>query len=489
MPHDDELIALVKRYKTQAGAAAKATLQRLQEFPDVHQRLMNIAFGPDQRAALRALADLCRKKAVREAAAPLVVREADRLIAIQDDKARKTAFALIGLCAADACADKLANALKNEQTRFVRPSIILALGNTKAPAAYLNGYVVEPGEPKHVEAEYEALKKALGKAAAPQTIGELRLPEWCDVTYIKRSALVAEAGALGIYCQPSALKDAIRVPTADLKRLRCYLDALYDIGAMGDYESAARTLSGWGCEGCQYRVEAGGLPPQQRREAIRAVSAGLSRWGYEDNPSAYAFEIRLLDGRMWAVFPGGDRFAYRKQSIPASIHPVTAASIMRLCRPYMKKNARVLDPFCGSGTMLIERAKILPAQSLVGVDISSAAIRAACANRKASGIKFALIHGDALKFGPGRYDEVVSNMPFGIRVSGHARNERLYAAFVDRLCLLLEDGGYAFLLTQEKKLMREALNAVTALRLLKEEVFESGGLSPTLYIIKKEHSA
>lgn len=66
-------MALVKRYKTQAGEAAKAMLQRLQEFPDVHQRLMDMAFGPDQRAALRALADLCKKMAVREAAAPLVV--------------------------------------------------------------------------------------------------------------------------------------------------------------------------------------------------------------------------------------------------------------------------------------------------------------------------------------------------------------------------------------------------------------------------------
>ncbi len=488
MPHAEEFAALVKRYKTQTGVSAKATLQRLQEFPDVHQRLMDMAFGPDQRAALRALADLCRKKAVREAAAPLVVREADKLMAIEDNKARKTAFALIGLCAPDACADKLADALKRERTRFVRPSIILALGNTRTPAAYLNGYVVEPGEPKHVTAEYEALKKALGKAAAPQTPGELRLPDWCDVTYIKRSALIAEAGELGVPCQPSVLANAMRVPTAELKRLRCYLDALYDIGAMGDYETAARKLSSWGCEGCQYRVEAGALPPEQRREAIRAVSAGLLRWGYEDNPSAYAFEIRLLEGRMWAVFPGDDRFAYRKQSIPASIHPVTAASIMRLCRPYMKENARVLDPFCGSGTMLIERAKKLPAQSRVGVDISSAAIRAACANRKASGINFALIHGDALKFGSGRYDEVLSNMPFGIRVSGHVRNERLYAAFMDRLCLLLENGGYAFLLTQEKKLMRESLKAAPALRLVREEVFESGGLSPSLYIIKKEHS-
>jgi 23S rRNA G2445 N2-methylase RlmL len=79
-------------------------------------------------------------------------------------------------------------------------------------------------------------------------------------------------------------------------------------------------------------------------------------------------------------------------------------------------------------------------------------------------------------------------MPFGIRVSGHTRNERLYAAFADRLVRLLEDGGHAFLLTQEKKLLRDSLKEVSALRVIHEEVFESGGLSPSLYIIKKERT-
>jgi 23S rRNA G2445 N2-methylase RlmL len=235
-------------------------------------------------------------------------------------------------------------------------------------------------------------------------------------------------------------------------------------------------------------VEAGSLPLEQRRDAIRSISAGVSQFGYEDNPSAYSFEIRVAEGRMFAVFPGDDRFDYRKEAIPASINPVTAASIMRLCRPYMQENARVLDPFCGSGTMLIERAKILPVQTLVGVDISASAIKAACANRKASGLKIALIHGDALQFGASHYDEVISNMPFGIRVSGHAENERLYAAFAHRLGQLLEDGGYAFLLTQEKRLLHDSLRKTPVLRVLHEEVIESGGLSPSLYIIKKERN-
>ena len=273
--------------------------------------------------------------------------------------------------------------------------------------------------------------------------------------------------------------------TSDLDKLRCFEQAMYDLGDANDFALAAKKLDAIGCKGCRYRVEAGELPSEQRRDAIRAISEGMARYGYEDNPSAYAFEIRLKEGHMAAVFPGDKRFAYRKQSIPASINPVTAASIMRICRPYMKENARVLDPFCGSGTMLIERTLILSAQSLVGVDISSTAIKTACENRRASGQKIALIHGDVLQFGASRYDEVVSNMPFGIRVSGHNSNERLYVAFAEKLVNLLEDGGYAFLFTLEKRLLRDVLKNSSALHIVKEELFESGGLSPSLYIIQK----
>ncbi len=488
MSRVDELTALIQRYKTEDGVQAKQTLERILDQPNAARRIFGLLFGPEQRAALRTLTDLCRRKNIREDIAPMVVREVDRLIAIPDDKARKTAYALIGLCAPDACADKLLLALKNEKTRFVRPSIILALGNSKAPEKYLNGYIVEPGEPKHVAEEQEALKKALGKAAAPQKIERLQLPPWSAVTYIKQSALLAELESLGLEHRSSVPEGTLDVRTAGLKKLRCYEQALYDLGATGEYEKAAKVLDAMGCNGVRYRIEAGGLPAEQRRNAIRSVSEGLARFGYEDNPSAYAFELRLVGNRMAAVFPGDTRFSYRKQTIPASINPVTAASVMRICRPYMKSNARVLDPFCGSGTMLIERGLIAKTQSLVGVDISSSAIRAACENRRASGQKIALIHGDALQFGASKYDEVVSNMPFGIRVSKHTDNERLYAVFAVRLAKLLEDDGYAFLFTLEKKLLRDSVRKVSELRIVYEEIFESGGLSPSLYIIKKERN-
>lgn len=479
----ESLEHLVAGYAGLAGEDKKAALERMRVFEDAERRIYEMIYGVHQRAALRALADLCRKEKSRAASAPFVSRDAVKLLALPDAKARKTAYALIGLCAADQCADKLVDALKNERTQFARPSIILALGNTKEPQRYLGNYVIEPGDPKHMEAEREALKKALGKAASPQRILQPDLPKSCLLTWIKREALVAELQEARLPFENGSVADTLRVD-GDVSGLRCYLDALYPLGDTGEYEAAAKALNTMGCAGACYRIEAGALPAERRRGAIREVSAGMAAHGYTDNPSAYAFELRLLGSGMFAVFPD-KRFAYRRQSLPASIHPVAAASIVRLCIPYMKEGADVLDPFCGSATLLIERTLARPAGTLVGVDISPFAIRAAVANRKASGVKLALIQGDILGFGASAYDEVISNMPFGHRVSDHAGNVRLYAAFFGKLCTLLKPGGYAFLFTQEKKLLRDTVGSARELVIRGEQMFESGGLWPTLYIIQR----
>jgi len=59
-----------------------------------------------------------------------------------------------------------------------------------------------------------------------------------------------------------------------------------------------------------------------------------------------------------------DRFDYRKGSVAASIHPSAAAMLLMLAKPYLRKNAQLLDPCCGVGTMLVERHRLLPAREI-----------------------------------------------------------------------------------------------------------------------------
>ncbi|MGI5849614.1 MAG: methyltransferase [Christensenellales bacterium] len=487
MPEQRVPDALVRNYISETGAQKRKTLEKLLSLPDAEHQIYSLIFNGVQRAALRVLVDACKKKKSKTLVKPLVIRDIGRLLDIKDDKARKTACILIGVCAPDECARDLVQALKNEKIRFVRPSIILALGNTSNPERYLKGYIVEQGDAKHVREEQDALKKALEKTVMTKEPNQFMLPDWCILTCVHIGALRAELHARRCrFDSWSEIPGTLHVRTEDISDLRCYVDALYYIGEIGAFSQAVERLDSFGCRGFRYRIEAGGYVQNRRRDIIRTVSDGFSAFGYTDNPSAYSFEIRLMNnGSMYAVFPGDQRFSYRKQSIPASINPVTAASVMRICFPFMKEDVDILDPFCGSGTMLIERAFIKKPRTLVGVDNSGIAIKAACANRKASDLRIALIKGDILGYGAAKYDEIVANMPFGIRVAGHESNVRLYRAFADKLVNLLREKGIAFLYTQEKKLLRDVINANDKLSIVKEEIFISGGLSPTLFIISR----
>lgn len=85
-----------------------------------------------------------------------------------------------------------------------------------------------------------------------------------------------------------------------------------------------------------------------------------------NSTSHYEFEIRMIEGK------SGDyyllvklntivdrRFSYREEFIPTSIKPVNAALLVELAKDYMIPDAQILDPFCGVGTMLIERQKVV----------------------------------------------------------------------------------------------------------------------------------
>ena len=71
-----------------------------------------------------------------------------------------------------------------------------------------------------------------------------------------------------------------------------------------------------------------------------------------------------------------NRFRYRKNAISTSIQPSTAALIAKLSEGYLKEDAQIIDPFCGVGTMLIERDKLKPAREIYATDIFGDAIKA-----------------------------------------------------------------------------------------------------------------
>src|SRR5690606_28099121 len=109
-------------------------------------------------------------------------------------------------------------------------------------------------------------------------------------------------------------------------------------------------------------------------ELVRATTPDLV-----NDPTASTWEARVDDARgrvAVALIPRGyddTRFAYRRETVPASSHPTVAAAIARAA----PRSARdvVWDPFVGAGAELVERARLGPAR-LVGTDVDARALDA-----------------------------------------------------------------------------------------------------------------
>ena len=210
---------------------------------------------------------------------------------------------------------------------------------------------------------------------------------------------------------------------------------------------------------------------------------------YINNPSNYEFEIRLIDnGDTYDVFYKlytylDKRYEYREKDLPASINPTSASIMLNEVKDYLRVNAKVLDPFCGTSTILVER-NFISNSSLYGVDINENAIQYSKINTKKAGVNVNLYNINCLEH-IGYYDEIISNMPYGNRVSNHKKNELLYKQFINRLPTLLNEKGVAILLTSEISLMKRLLKNQNKLKLIKDIYMETGGLTPHLFVIKK----
>ncbi len=117
------------------------------------------------------------------------------------------------------------------------------------------------------------------------------------------------------------------------------------------------------------------------------------------------------------------RFAYRVKDIPAASHPPLAACMAQLAD--LHQDETVWDPFCGSGTELIECARYGRIKKLHGTDLSEDALLAAASNLAASGVDSAmaeLVRCDFRYFQnhtsirPGSVSLIITNPPLGMRI-------------------------------------------------------------------------
>ncbi|MCD7980841.1 MAG: methyltransferase domain-containing protein [Clostridiales bacterium] len=421
-----------------------------------------------------------------------------------DPKVRKNAAAILGILKAPDAVDVLMDAYEAEETLFVRPEYVTALSELDCKAYLpdfhrrletLRSSDVPEQEKKHTQAEIAALQELILKKEG-QKKHKFSGYNRANQVILTTAPAFREALAADIPFRKTLLKSGVRTTVTDLSILqtsRLWQEMLFVInsgaGLSGEPEILARqmketdllsilTENHKGDLPFLFRVGVAGAIPKEKRSRFAKNAAAAIETVFEgallNSVSHYEIEIRLIVGRDGHVTPllklftlPDRRFNYRKYSVASGMKPQTAAGILALAKPYLREYAQVLDPFCGVGTLLLERGFLTPVRSAYGIDIYGEAIRNARANTKLTGMPVNYINRDFFDFTHSYlFDEIITDMP--VDFTDRAQADTFYRRFFEKAESLLTEHGRVICYSREMGLVKKYLRLRGTFRLLAE---------------------
>jgi len=243
-----------------------------------------------------------------------------------------------------------------------------------------------------------------------------------------------------------------------------------------------------------------------------------------DEPDVIIRVDVIFDEVMVGVDTTGDdglhKRGYRVYNHPAPLNPAIAASLVKLSG--WKGDESLLDPMCGSGTILIEAAmtarNIPPGKNrdfafvnvfgeeileevrnsvvenktmvkLYGVEKFRKHIEGAIKNAESVNVAdtITFMEGDATKLEElfrDPLDVVITNPPYGLRIGRKGIIEELYNGFLKSLRNITHDKSRIVIITTEDKIMRDAVLS-NDYEIVKELNVKYGGLDTVVFLLKK----
>lgn len=412
-----------------------------------------------------------------EAVAPLVLAAGS-----EDPKLRKNVATALGRLGGEAAVEALGARLAAEELDYVRAAVVLALGRIELPSA---AATLEAWTPTS-EADEDVAVRVLGRGDSAPAVDFDRDAPWTLRVYLKtpiglEDAVAEEVRELDVAVAGTSAGRVELGRGEPPWRVWPLVRGAYAVRVFGGknpekaVSTVLRTLTN--VAGSSWRLHA---DKRRTRAEFRSFLGRLRRklrpLETRDQPSEYDYQwVWADDGSLEfePSFLGDDRFAYRRKDVGASIHPVVGATLARLVKSGPK--AHVHDPTCGSATLLIERAK-LGAGRLTGTDISTVAVDAATTNLEAANVTAQIRQGDAQDAGvwPERVDEVLVNLPFGVRT--REDGPMVTRAVVEQVDRKLRTTGRALFYTSLVDDLVAALRDAERLKIVDRYDVEAGGI-------------
>lgn len=229
----------------------------------------------------------------------------------------------------------------------------------------------------------------------------------------------------------------------------------------------------------------------------REAGAGLQRrYGTDVDLEVYDAEVRVdVHDRRCLVSEQHTREALSRRQLGgyqprAALRANVAYALLRLAQVDAPPRV-LLDPFCGSATILLEAAAMWPEVRLLGNDWHEEAVEGARANAAASdhAERIEIREGDAWHladtFEGETVDLVVTNPPFGVRIGSTMDFFPFYRRVLEQLDALLAEDGKAVLLVLRNGPFNRAIAAVDRFDIRHVRVIETGGLYPRVFVIER----
>lgn len=193
-------------------------------------------------------------------------------------------------------------------------------------------------------------------------------------------------------------------------------------------------------------------------------------------PGEFLLALRLSDERM-------RHREYKAAHLPGSLRPAVAAAMAWLSDP--AEHDVTLDPFCGAGTVLVERAHLGRYAKLIGGDSDPAALAAARENigPRHQPLELHEWNATALPLARACVTKVVTNLPWGRRHGSHEKNLTLYPRALAELRRVAAPGATFVILTADSRLMDQAIRRE---RMRPERIFRVAilGAPATIYVMR-----